>query len=207
MDPREVETELAETTPQKRKGPWPLILIIVALTLVAVWLVPSQESDTPVATTEAQPPSLLDQAPPDSAQTEPEAAPVVDDRPGAKARALIAEMRARGEIDLEKIVEAAARAQAAGEFPDAYLLYFFAAREGRADAALALGRQADPATHAAGTGVFESPDMIQAHKWYQMAAQNGSQAGRDALAALREKIEGLAAAGDPEAQRISLIWQ
>lgn len=207
MDAREVETELAETAPQKSKGPWPLILIVAVLTLIAVWLVPTQEDDMPPATAEDQPPSLLDEAATAPALTEPEAAPVIDDRPGAMARALIAEMRASGEIDLDKITEAATKAQAAGEFPDAYLLYFFAAREGHADAALALGRQADPATHAEGTGVFESPDAIQAHKWYRVAAENGSQAGRDALAALREKVELLAADGDPEAQRISLMWQ
>ena len=62
---------------------------------------------------------------------EPEpAAAAVDDRPGAMARALIAEMRARGELDLQQIVDAASRAQQDGRLSDAYLLYFFAAREG-----------------------------------------------------------------------------
>ena len=209
MDAPEVETEVAESAPRRKRGPWPLIAIVAALTLIAVWLVPGESPDSPdTDTAETKPaPSLL--APEADAPAEQEEAPetLVDDRPGARARALIAEMRAGGERDLDALFAAAESARRDGELPDAYLLYFFAAREGHADAALALGRQADPASHTAGESVFESPDLTQAHKWYQVAARNGSTAARDGLAALRARVERLAADGDPEAQRIALLWQ
>jgi TPR repeat protein len=131
----------------------------------------------------------------------------VDARPGAKARARITQMRAAGDIQLDEIFAAAQQAQAEGEMADAYLLYFYAAREGHAASALALGTQADPAQRDPQDSVFDAPDFIQAHKWYQAAAQNGNAQGRERLADLRQRVEQLAADGDPQAQRISLIWQ
>ena len=207
MDIRDVETELAETPPQKGKGPWPLILIVVAITALAIWLVPGTETEEPQPTVQQTPPSLLDDTPGTTTAIETVEEAVVDTRPGAKARALIAEMRASGTLDLERIFAAATQAQQAGELPDAYLLYFFAAREGHAEAALTLGQQADPANHSDGTSVFATPDIVQAHKWYTAAAEAGSAAGRDGLAALRTRVEGMAEGGDPEAERLTLLWQ
>ncbi len=216
-----VDSELADTAPQRRSGPWKLIVIVILLTAVGVWLVPGESPDRAPDTaqpdsvdSEEQPPSLLETPPPkrDDAiavdeQTSAATETVGDDRPGAKARTLIAEMRASGQIDTQKVFDAAEAAQANGELTDAYLLYFFAAREGHARAALTLGRQADPQSHNPDSSVFETPDLNQAHKWYQLAAQNGNDEGRQQLSALRTRVEQRAAAGDPEAQRISLLWQ
>ncbi|MGB5453411.1 MAG: deoxyribonuclease, partial [Sedimenticolaceae bacterium] len=82
-----------------------------------------------------------------------------------------------------------------------------AAREGYAPAALALGTQSDPASRDPLNSVFEAPDMSQAHKWYQLAAENGDNEARERLADLRSRVEKLAADGDAQAQRISLLWQ
>ena len=49
--------------------------------------------------------------------------------------------------------------------------------------------------------------MSQAHKWYQLAAENGDNEARERLADLRSRVEKLAADGDAQAQRISLLWQ
>lgn len=207
MDAREVETEIADSAPRRKRGPWPLIAIVAAVTVIAVWLVPGEPPDTPDTAKTEPAPSLLtpDKEAPSGPEEKPET--VVDDRPGARARALIAEMRAGGELDLDDLFAAAENAQRDDQLADAYLLYFFAAREGHADAALTLGRQADPENHVAGESVFDSPDLTQAHKWYQVAARNGSIAARDELSALRARVERLAADGDPEAQRIALLWQ
>lgn len=211
---KEVETELPETRPQKRRGPWPLIVIVVLLTLIAVWLVPGEEDEVG-DTTDAAPPSLLqeqaegvplaDPAPAAGILAVPE--PLVDDRPGARARALIAEMRASGTLSLDELHAAAVAAQESGELQDAYLLYFFAAREGHTEAALTLAQQADPATHAAEGSVFEAPDLVQAHKWYEVAARQGNETAQAGLADLRARVDRRAADGDPEAQRIALLWQ
>ena len=103
--------------------------------------------------------------------------------------------------------DAAREAQANGELADAYLLYFFAAREGHAGAALALGTQADPASRDPGNSVFEAADLTQAHKWYQLAAEGGDAEARNRLADLRRRVEKMAAEGDPQAQRVALLWQ
>jgi TPR repeat protein len=187
----------------------------VILTLVGIWLVPGDapEEAVTVVPTEQQPPSLLDQPaqeplPVEQAPVEePAVAEPMDDRPGAKARLLIAQMRSSGNIDLDKAFAEAGAAQAAGDLSDAYLLYFFAAREGHVASALALGRQADPASHDPANSVFEEPDLNQAHKWYRIAADSGDADGRKRLAALRARVDEMAADGDPQAQRISLLWQ
>lgn len=207
MNAPEVETEVAESAPRRRRGPWPLIAIVALMTLIAVWLIPGESPESPdTAETKPAPSLLAPDVDAPTAQVE-QSEGVVDDRPGAKARALITKMRTAGELDLDGLFAAAQSAQRDGELPDAYLLYFSAAREGHADAALALGRQADPATYVAGESVFEGPDLTQAHKWYQVAARHGSTEAQQDLTALRARVERLAAEGDPEAQRIALLWQ
>ena len=221
MDEPLVRTEIADSDPQRRPGPWKLIAIVVVLTLIGVWLVPDEAPEDPANAPLLAPlnqppaeasdptPSLLGDGPADApapVETVP-STEVVDGRPGARARALIAEMRAAGDIQLDEMFAAAQQAQAQGEMADAYLLYFFAAREGHAASALNLGTQADPAHRDPRDSVFDAPDIIQAHKWYQAAAQNGNARGQERLADLRQRVEQLAANGDPQAQRISLLWQ
>lgn len=226
MDEPLVETELADSEPPRRSGPWKLILIVVVLTLIGVWLVPGDtpEEDDPASAQRpsqpgdsadrptAGPPSLLtdgsgDQPAPAGLVPPVPELEVVDDRPGAMARELIAGMRAAGDIKLDQVYAAGEQAQAKGAPADAYLLYFFAAREGYAPAALTLGTQADPASRDPLNSVFEAADISQAHKWYQMAAQGGDASAAERLTDLRKRVEQKAASGDPQAQRISLLWQ
>ena len=220
MDEPLVETEVADSEPQRRSGPWKLIIVVVVLTLISVWLIPADKpTDEPVTAegpgASGQLPSLLGDQPVD--QSAPIPAPemaeeaaepaVVDDRPGAKARALIAEMRSAGAIDLDQMLAAAAQAQTDGELANAYLLYFFAAKQGSSLAALELGKQADPATRDPLNSVFGAPDLNQAYKWYKIAAGNGESEAQDRLADLQARVEQMAASGDPQAQRTSLLWQ
>ena len=222
MDEPLVETEVADSEPQRRSGPWKLIIVVAVLTLIAAWLIPTGVHDDEPETADsqgvplpAQPPSLLGEQAADgslSAQMPATAGgesqpALADDRPGAKARALIASMRAAGAIDLDRVLAAATQAQTEGELANAYLLYFFAAREGSGPAALELGKQADPATRDPLNSVFGAPDLNQAYKWYKIAAGNGESEARDRLADLQARVEQMAAGGDPQAQRISLLWQ
>jgi TPR repeat protein len=214
MDEPQVETEIADSEPERRSGPWKLIAIVVVLTLVGIWLVPGDAPDEDKADTQQAaegskpPPSLLTEGTADSASAP--MAPdleVTDDRPGAMARALIAQMRTEGNIQPDRVYALGVQAQTDGQLADAYLLYFFAAREGFAPAALTLGTQADPASRDPLNSVFEAADMSQAHKWYLMAAENGDGEARERLQDLRNRVEKLAADGDTQAQRISLLWQ
>lgn len=218
MDEPLVETELAESEPERRPGPWKLIVIVVLVTLVGIWLVPGDApEDTPETArqdtsgtdrADAAPSLLVEDPSGDlSVALAPTEAGAGRSRPGARARTLIAGLRAKGAIDLDGVYTVAVEAQAEGEMADAYLLYFFAAREGHAASALALGMQADPASRNPDDSVFEAADLNQAHKWYQMAVKNGDAKGQERLNDLRSRIEQLAADGDPQAQRISLLWQ
>ncbi len=214
MDEPLVETELADSEPSHRSGPWKLIALVAVATAIGVWLVPGDAPEDAPSVAQAPPaaPSLLQPvAPPivsdPSIELEPTAAGPRVGRPGSRARSLITQMRSRGAVDLAEVYDAAQQAQADGELADAYMLYFFAAREGHADAALALATQADPYTRDPENSVFEAADLTQAHKWYQVAAQNGSREAAQQLAAMRSRVEELAADGDVQAQRIALLWQ
>jgi TPR repeat protein len=218
----------------RRSGPWRLILIVALATFVAVMLVPGEtpapdpeavaesggghDSDTPA-------PSLLaraeQSAPPDSSALlnlpdEPTAAgpasvasmaPAIETSPGDGARALIAEHRASGSGDFAGIVAAARQAQADAADADAYLLFFYAARGGNADAAFALAQQADPAQRSADGGLFDGPDLLQAFKWYESAQDAGHPLAATRLDALRRQVDAMASAGDLEAQRLTLMWR
>lgn len=218
MDEPLVETEVADSEPPRRSGPWKLISAVVVLTLVGIWLVPGESPDeepTELAerpTPDAKPPSLLDRAsagPTQRLQTGSTSATDEErsGQPGVRAREMIAGLRSQGTVDLAAVHAAAVDAQARGEMTDAYLLYFFAAREGHAASALTLAMQADPASRDPADSVFEDADLNQAHKWYEMAARSGDARGQERLSDLRSRVDRLAASGDPQARRLSLRWQ
>jgi hypothetical protein len=217
------ESDLADEGGRlRRSGPWLAIALVAVLTVVAVLLVPDEIEEvtgeapadrTPPATAGSSPdtaPSLLsgnrdttaDEGTGAAADADPNRRP-----PGASARELIAVARASGDVELQTIADAAAQALRDGAGEDAYLLYFFAARAGHAGSAMVLGTQADPAHRDPGTGLYDAPDLVQAHKWYAIAADAGDPLARERLAELRDRVDRRAAAGDPEAQRISLLWQ
>jgi TPR repeat protein len=192
------ETDFVDRNSERRSGPWRLILVVAFLTLLGVLLVPGESPQEPAPTssndTGANEPSLLQDADPEK-------------RPGETARRLIAESRASTGPGLDRIVETARDMQGDGALTDAYLLLFYAAREGHTGAALALAEQADPAHRDPGNSVYESADLAQAHKWYEMAAERGNSTARQRLAALERRVEALARSGDEQAQRLTLMWQ
>ncbi|MBL3591036.1 MAG: sel1 repeat family protein [gamma proteobacterium endosymbiont of Lamellibrachia anaximandri] len=134
--------------------------------------------------------------------------PTPDLEEGEAARILIASIRnGRENLELDQLGQRADSFQQEGKTTDAYLLYFFAARQGHADSALILGKMNDPATFDADNEVLEQPDPTQAFKWYSMAAGNGLSEAQTRLATLHNTIEQAAANGDPQAQRLLLNWQ
>jgi hypothetical protein len=192
------ETDFVDRDSERRSGPWRLILVVAFLTLLGVLLVPGESPQEPAPTsgndTGAIEPSLLQDADPEQ-------------RPGQTARRLIAESRASAEPNLDRIVDTARSMQDQGALTDAYLLLFYAAREGHTGAALTLAEQSDPAHRDPGNSVHESADLAQAYKWYEMAAERGNSTARQRLAALKRRVEELARSGDEQAQRLTLMWQ
>lgn len=219
----------AESAPQPAKGgPWNLIIIVAILTVIAIVLVPGEEQAPPQpipaigppAQGQTEEPSLLQPNGPATATETPApkeasagAQPSAQvpmtataKAPGAAARELIAELRKQTPPDLDRAFQAAQDHQAAGRADDAYLLYFFAAREGHGKSAMALARQADPASFEPG-GLFDEADELQAHKWYSKASEAGIAEADNALVALHTQIEAAAGGGDERAQRIMLQWK
>lgn len=200
------EPTAPESTQPAKRSPWPAIVLVVAVTAVAVWLVPSDEVtvvDLPpppqAPTTEQEP------AAPQSAGAEEPDIPV-DGKPGSTARRLIAAQRGAGEIDPQAAYEEARRLAAIGLAVDAYLLDFYAARLGHGVAAFRLAEQADPAFWQA-DGPLKAPAPEQAFKWYSTARDAGHPQAGERLAALRRWTENAARDGNAQAQRLMLLWQ
>jgi len=132
----------------------------------------------------------------------------IKQRPGALARALIAEFRAKkGPANLKQIVKSAAAFKTEGKYTDAYLLYFFAAREGYGPAAQVLARMYDPAHYSKQASLLDQPDLVQAYKWYRQAARSGQAAAQSELNDFRARMEQLATGGNIEAKQLVLQWQ
>lgn len=225
------ETQAATDTAQGKRLPR-LTIVIIIVTGIAVWLVPEQESPTPetppkttlalpapkvipkpqaeapIGSKTEVPPKVETEAPPgiDTAAPPPI---VTETRPGEHARTLIARLRngnGNGNVGSEAFAEAE-RERKAGRAEDAYLLYFFAAKQGHGEAALILGTQSDPAYFSPASGMFEEADLAQTYKWYRMAADNGNSEATRRLASLFERVEKQAEGGDENARRLMLQWR
>jgi hypothetical protein len=179
-----------------------LIALVAVVTILAVWLVPSDKEEPPVLPELAEPPGPL----PSLATDEGDSTAVV--RAGDRARVIIANLRAdNSEPDPEEVFNNAEQLQRESQLDDAYLLYRFAARQGHAQAALVLGSQADPAFYTAENSILPMPDLEQAYKWYREAAAAGNEEAVTRLQSLRERVEQAAADGDGPAKRLMLQWQ
>jgi TPR repeat protein len=208
------DTQAAEEAPRGKRLPILIAAVIIA-TGIAVWLVPEQEDSPPKSapkTTVALP--APETGPHQQAETPPIAeakAPSriqTETRPGEYARTLIARLRNNDPGNAGPEAFAAALQQSeAGRKEDAYLLYFFAAKQGHAEAALTLGTQTDPAYFDPESGIHDEADPAQAHKWYRMAVDNGNAEAERRLASLFERVEKQAAAGDEQARRLLLQWR
>ncbi len=127
---------------------------------------------------------------------------------GGWARLFIEQLESAGiEVNLDAIYEKAESMNAELKLKDAYLLYFYAARQGHANAAFRLGQFADPETFDVERSLLDSPNSNQAHKWYQSAVLAGHPQARQSLGRLRSQVEKLAASGDERAYQLTLQWQ
>ena len=174
------------------KGPWPAIAAVVIVTLLAVWLVPSDDEEVTPA------PSLSVSS----------VAPAPTPLPASKsdridARTLITELRTASKPDYNKAYEAGETLRKKGQLDQAYILYFFAAREGNASSAYRLGQLADNIIN---KNTYR-PDATQAIKWYRKAKDAGVSEASDALNALKRYYEDKARSGDSNARRLLLLWR
>ena len=183
-----------------------LMAAVAIVTILAIWLAPSQQEEAPPALpqlTTAAPPMEAENAPPS-----PVDATSTSAMPGDRARAIIAGLRAgAGEPDPVEVFANAQRLQDEGHPDDAYLLYRYAANHGNAEAALLLGTRADPAYYTAAGNILPEAEPEQAIKWYRMASEEGNAEAVARLQVLRGRLEQASAAGDTQADRLLLLWQ
>jgi TPR repeat protein len=123
------------------------------------------------------------------------------------ARTLIAKMRQTDDDTGQEAFEEAERQRSRGNNADAYLLYFFAAKQGHGEAAMMLGTQSDPTYYTSINSALDEPDPGQAIKWYRIAIAAGKKDAKHNLAELSRRIKQQAEAGSGEAQRLMLQLQ
>jgi TPR repeat protein len=125
---------------------------------------------------------------------------------GVAARAYLADS-SHSSLQPNEVFHQAQLFQSEGKLADAWLLYFKAAREGQMDAALVLAEQADPKYFKAEETLLTRPDVVQAHKWYVLAQQNGSELAAQRLKMLLAGLERSARAGDEQAAVLLDKWK
>lgn len=185
------------------------IAVIILITGLAVWLVPDDDAEKE---TKKPLPKLgsvvrpLDQATDDVDNKISNDGVISRSKiPDSKdARSLIAKLRQAGGNTGQKAFEEAEKQRSMGNNADAYLLYFFAAKQGNGDAALVLGTQSDPTYFTSINSTLDAPDPGQAIKWYRLAIDAGNKAAKQNLAELSKRIKKQAEAGSDQAQRLML---
>ncbi len=202
------------------------IIVVVLLTALAVWLVPSDDAEQDAKKPLPQLDSVVrpldsdntarpssDQAAADSETTTQDQytrslSGEVIDRPEtgdqSGARSMIARLREEGGNSAQKAFEAAEKQRSIGNNADAYLLYFFSAKQGHGAAANILGTLSDPTYFTSINSALDAPDQGQAIKWYQIAIDAGNKEAKQHLEELAKRIQQQAESGSGEAQRLLL---
>ena len=128
--------------------------------------------------------------------------------PGMRAREYISQLRSAGKpYPLSQVYDRAQGYQNEGSLADAHLLYFFAAREAHLPAMMMMAEMADPQLFRAEDSLLDQADLVQAHKWYRKAAQQGQPEAAARLDALRTWATAAAASGNAEARQFLLNFQ
>ena len=216
-----------EQPQESRARLWVAIGVVVAATVTAILLVPDDQRKPveaiPTPPVQVQPETAesrkVETEPPESHQekTAADAEAAAPSRPaeetssaaapgpeGSAARSWLA---AAGQVTPGQLLEKARQFERSGQLADAWLLYFKAAREGSAAAAMALAEQADPVSFDPARSVFEEPDLVQAHKWYRRAAELGDAEAQQRLQRLLALVEKQAVAGDERAALLLQEWK
>ncbi len=128
--------------------------------------------------------------------------------PGMRAREYVAQLKEQGKpYPLDEAKQKAEAYQDDGSLADAYLLYFFAAKEGHTASMLQMAKINDPRYFQPATALLDEPDAVQALKWYRMAQQSGDEQAAVSLESLRGWAETEAANGSEEANQILLNFR
>ncbi|VAX06175.1 hypothetical protein MNBD_GAMMA26-951 [hydrothermal vent metagenome] len=213
---------LIEAKPVKKKAANLLPHIIIALIIVlmlAIFL--STEEEPPVVVSMPDTPagvrpigSAIQAAPTSTpSPAQPASVPVKAATKqhvaaGTEAREIIARLRAnKADVNYDQVFTRAEQFKAETKLTDAHLLYYYAARNDHAAAAMVLATMYDPDYHSELTSIMDKPDLSQAYKWYQRAAKAGNVMAKAHLNDLRIRVELAATDGNDEAKQLLLRWR
>ena len=128
--------------------------------------------------------------------------------PGMRAREFIRQIRDDGEpYPLQMVHEKATRHMQDGSLADAHLLYFFAARENHLLSIMLMGKMSDPTLFQAENSLLDHADVIQAYKWYQIAAAMGHKAASDRINRLHQWALRESGKGNAHARQLLLNFE
>ena len=190
-------TNLIESSPPMRR-PNPLIWVSLIVVGLIIYIFLASDRDGPME-------AARETTPVDSSG-EIERSLLIP--PGMRARQYIAQIR-KGEqpYPLEIIFEKGSSYQNEGSLADAYLLYFFGAREGYLPAIMKMGESADPTLFRAEESLLDHADGIQAYKWYQKAATLGHQPATERVKNLQLWAIAESKVGNSDARQLLLNFE
>ncbi len=194
---------------------WLIISLVIAVTVIAVLLVPEagnqvEDIPPPVASPAPAPATggevVEKQASVSVGKAEADRDVSAPRNDGDVARKYLADAAGK-EAAPDAVFAQAQEFQSRGWLADAWLLYFKAAKDGHAGAAMVLAEQADPRFFRADETVLSRPDVVQAHKWYQQAQSNGSDLAGQRLQQLLADLKKSAQEGDEQAAVLLEKWK
>jgi len=128
--------------------------------------------------------------------------------PGAMARELISNARLKGKpYNLAALHTQAGLFYVQGNLADAHILFFFCARESYKPAMLKMAEMADPLRFNTADSLLDKADSNQARKWYQLAADAGSELAKRRLQDLYLWAVAEADRGNLEARNLLLNYR
>lgn len=128
--------------------------------------------------------------------------------PGMRARQYITRIREGDKpYPLAEVFGKGSGYQNEGSLADAYLLYFFSAREGYLPAIMKMGEMADPAFFLAEDSLLDHADVIQAYKWYKKAAMQGHGPAIERVKNLQLWAIAESKVGNPDARQLLLNFE
>ncbi len=123
---------------------------------------------------------------------------------GEHARNLIKTASSNGEQTPTAIFERAETLRKTGKYTDAWLLYFYAARQGHAASSASLAAMSDPASYQAFGSPLSGGDEFQALKWYSIASKQGDTSSTENFSKFKKVIKNKASAGDTHSRQLLL---
>ncbi len=196
-------------TPVKKPFSFQTLLIVFALILIATsFFIGDGEQPEEVSGLEIKKPALNDSAAKNSviANTTTTGLPASLENllDGEQARSLIKTTLGKGQQSPADIFSQAEKLRKTGKYTDAWLLHFYAARQGHAPSSASLAFMSDPGTYQKFGSPLANGDEFQALKWYSLATKQGDTKSADNFNQFKKHLQNKANSGDTHSRQLLL---